>query len=121
MSWVEIALPSTELAFRANGKIAWNSALQLMMGDPAWVDLMWDAAERTLGIRAVNSPTGFPVSPEPEGSEYMIDSADALDAAGISVDENVSGAPESWQETKAGTGWNEWFGYNPIHYITIPE
>jgi hypothetical protein len=101
--------------------IKWNTALQLQMGDPAWVDLMWDASAKTLGIRAINSATGIPIVKEPEGSEYYLDSYDALDAAGVPVDITVGGAPDSWiQSTSLGPGTSVWFGYLTIYYITLP-
>lgn len=121
MPWEELPLGAQDLGLTANGKIGWNSALQLAMGDPAWVDVMWDAAERTLGIRAVNSPTGIPITKNPSTSTYTIDTPDILTAASISVEETYSAEPESWVETDAGGGWAEWFAFNPIYYITLPE
>jgi hypothetical protein len=121
MAWVDLPLGNKELSINTNGTIEWNAALQLAMGDPAWVDVMWDAIERTLGIRAVNAPLGVPVYKEPKSGEYSIDSADILTAAGITVAETLNGEPDSWVETDAGGGWAEWFGFNPIYYLTVPE
>lgn len=119
MSWVEIQLPAIELNIQ-NGVVKWNSALQLMMSDPKWVELMWDAVANTLGIRATYAATGIPVVEEPEGSEYKIDSQAALSAAGITTG-SASGSPSSWrQETASGSGDPKWFNYNPIYYLTLP-
>ena len=121
MTWVEIDLPAPELTAKDDGVVEWNSALQLLMGDPNWVDLMYNAADNTLGVRGVNSATGFPVVAEPEGSEYKIDSAAAIDAAGITISETTTAEPEKWHQTQAGgPGEIGWFGYNPIYYITLP-
>lgn len=119
MPFIELLPPTAELSLRADGVIEWNTALQLAMGDPTWVDLMWDSANRYLGIRAVNSATGIPVSKEPQSGEYRVDSNDILTSAGISVDDTASAEPETWYQTELNTG--AWFGYNPIHYITLPE
>ena len=123
MAWVELTLPTASLSVDTDGVIQWNSGLQLLMGDPVWVDLMWDAAENRMGVRAVNSPTGIPVVKEPEGSEYKLDSEDLVADAGITVDENVEAEPDTWQQVEAGGGATPatWFGYDTIYYITLPE
>ncbi len=121
MPWVELNQTTPKLTLHTTGKLTWNTALQLRLGDPKWVDLMWNAETRQLGIRNVRSVTGLPVAAEPEQSDYKIDSSDILTEAGISVEENLVAEPETWQQTNAGTGWDEWFGYNPIYHITVPE
>lgn len=121
MAWQELTLGAQELALNANGAMEWNAALQLAMGDPAWVDIMWDEGERKLGLRPVNAPAGLPISKEPKTGEYTIDSASILATEGISVAENYAAEPETWAQTDAGTGWEEGFGLNPIYYITLPE
>jgi hypothetical protein len=119
MPFVELAAITANLAVKQDGTIEWNTALQLTMGDPVWVDLMWDASERRLGIRAVNSATGIPVYKEAEAGEYRVDSQEILEANGITVDEKIDGEPEKWYQITQAEG--DWFGYNPIYYITLPE
>ena len=123
MPWVEVTSGTPELTFTDDGVLKWNTALQLLMGDPKWVDIMryLTGTKSQIGIRAVNSPTGLPVIAEPEGSEYKLDSPAILAAAGISVAVTVTGEPDSWQQTTApGTGSSQWFGYQPIYYLTLP-
>lgn len=119
MPFIELIAPNANLALKADGTLEWNTALQLIMGDPVWVDLMWDEATRQLGIRAVNSPTGIPVYKEPETGEYRVDSAEILAAANITVATTTEAEPEMWYQQNLHEG--QWFGYNPIYYITIPE
>jgi hypothetical protein len=121
MPWVELDTGVPELILRTDGVLEWNTALQRALGDPQWVDLMWDATERWLGVRGVSAATGLSVSAEPRTGEYRIDSAAALAAVGVSVAENLAAEPDSWVQDEAGAGWAEWFGYNPIYYIVIPE
>ncbi|GAI49227.1 unnamed protein product, partial [marine sediment metagenome] len=117
MPWTEISTGTAQLTFTNTGLVEWNTALQLKMGAPTWVELMCNVADGTLGIRAVNSPSGFPIVAEPEGSEYKIDSVAALEAAGISVANTITVEPESWyQPTAPGTGPSVWFGHEPIYY-----
>lgn len=124
MAWTELTPATAELSLKTTGVIEWNTRLQLAMGDPDWVNLMWDAGNRELGIRAVNSPTGQPVAKEPETGEFRIDSAEILNRAGISVAENVSAEPETWYNPTAPPTIDpeaSGFGYNAIYYITLPE
>ena len=121
MTWIDLPLGTQELALNADGSMEWNAALQLAMGDPAWVDVMWDATQRTLGIRAVNSATGIPVYKEPKAGEYSIATAAILNTAGISVDAPYAAEPDRWIQSSAGGGGLEpWFGFNAIYYITLP-
>ncbi len=116
MPWVEISTGTPELTFKDDGAIEWNTSLQLLMGAPTWVELMYNAAQHKLGIRTVNAPSGFPVVAEPEGSQYKIDSAAALDAAGVSVDDTVSAVPESYYANTM----NHLTGYQRTYYLTLP-
>jgi hypothetical protein len=121
MSWEDLPLGANNLEIKADGEIKWNAALQLAMGDPAWVDVMWDASARTLGIRAVNAPLGVPVYKETQTGEYSVNSAAILAAAGVTIGDDLAGEPESWVETNSGGGLAQWFGFNPIYYLTVPE
>lgn len=109
------------MTVKANGSLEWNTALQLTMGDPTWIDIMWDSEDRLLGIRAVNSPTGFPVEKEPKSGEYTVPSRPVLSAYDITIPEKVSGPPEVWTQDQ-GAGYGPlWFGHNIIYYLTVPE
>ena len=122
MAWVELFPTPTELQLN-NGVVKWNTALQITMGDPEWVELMHDSANGRLGIRATYASTGLPVVKEPEGSEYWVDSELLLDAAGVPIDITVSAAPpEQWRQSEAGSGAtpNEWFGSGTIYYLELP-
>ena len=66
MAWQELDLGAKELVVEGQRHYGWNAPCSLAMGDPAWVDIMWDASERYLGIRAVNAATGVPVDKEPK-------------------------------------------------------
>jgi hypothetical protein len=120
MSWVELTTPAAELELKSNGEITWNTRLQILLGDPEWVDVMWDSANRHLGIRSNNSPNGLPIVAEPESNEFKLDSAAVLTAANISVANNVSAEPDQWIQSNAADGWADWFSYPPIFYITLP-
>jgi hypothetical protein len=111
-----------ELTLHTDGKVIWNTGTQLLLGDPKWVNLFWDAAEQRLGVRAVNATDGLPVSAEPEGSEFMIDSAAVLAEAGISVASNLSAEPVGWYDPDADAPVDPLFGYpyQQIFYITLP-
>jgi len=119
MAWAEISTAPPLLTLGSNGQVSWNNALQILLGDPKWVDLMWDNNTSRLGIRQSNVPDGLPVIAEPEGLEWKIASTNALTAAGISVPNNVEATPEQWVQSNAEAGWAEWFGYPTIYYITI--
>jgi hypothetical protein len=121
MPWTELDLGTAELALKDDGSMEWNAALQQKMGDPAWVEIMWDATQRWLGIRAVNAATGVPIEKEPKTGEYSIDSAAILTAAAISVDETVSDEPQKYLRTVAEGITDPLFGTNAIYYITVPE
>ena len=86
--WTKVSLEPAELTLHSTGGLTWNTALQLEMNSPRWIDIMWDAATNRLGIRPMTKEVGFPVI-EDEG-EYKALSAGALNLADISVDENVS-------------------------------
>jgi len=118
MPWVEIPTAPAQLALNNRGQLSWNTTLQVLLGDPKWVDLMWESNTRCLGIRKNNAPGGLLVSAQ--GNEFKINSAAALTAAGISVAETVQATPQEWIQVTANTGWAEWFGYPPIFYITLP-
>lgn len=122
MAWEELLPPAAELELK-NGVVKWNVALHLLMGHPQWVDLMWNADQNQLGIRAVNSATGLCVIEEQEGSEFKLDSESILDDAGVPTDITVSAEPDTWVQTNAGPGPGPatWFGYNTIYYLTLPE
>ena len=121
MSWTELPLGPLELGLRADGVIEWNAALQLAMGDPTWVDVMWDATANTLGIRAVNAATGIPIYKEPDKGEYTLFTTAILATAGISVATNYTAEPSTWTETAVPGGQSPtWTGYQPIYYVTLP-
>ena len=63
-----------------------------------------------------NSATGYPVYKEPKASEYSIDSAETLDAAGVSVDDNVSAEPASYYPNTN----NHLTGYQRTYFLTLP-
>ena len=96
MPWEEQNTGTPELILRVDGILEWNTALQRALGDPHWVDLMWDVANQRLGIRNISAATGLPVSAEPQRGEYTIDSAANLTAAGISVAENLAAEPDGY-------------------------
>jgi len=122
MAWIELFPAATGLQLK-NGVLKWNTALQVSMGDPLWVELMHDSANGQVGIRATNAATGLPVIKEPENGEYWIDSADLLDSAGVPIDITVNALPpEEWRQVVAGGGPvpNDWFGYQTIYYLELP-
>jgi hypothetical protein len=119
MPWLDVSLPTWELEL-ADGVVKWNTALQLAMGDPAWVDLLWDAEARTIGIRAVNAPLGIPVVKEPSGSEYKLDSSESLEAVGVPVDVTVRGEPSVFKPTVFPSGWLPG-DRETIYYLAVPE
>jgi hypothetical protein len=96
MPWLDVSLPTWELEL-ADGVVKWNTALQLAMGDPAWVDLLWDAEARTIGIRAVNAPLG-----------------------GVPVDVTVRGEPSVFKPTVFPSGWLPG-DRETIYYLAVPE
>lgn len=121
MSWLEIQVGTAQLSLRKSGNFIWNTALQLQMGGPAWVEVMHDSAAGTVGIRAVNAPHGFPVVSDAVNDQYKIGSGTAITAAGISVDPALTAEPATWVQTTApGSGPSEWFGHQPIYYLTLP-
>lgn len=103
--WTKINLEPAQITLHKNGKITWNTPLQLALKSPLWVDVMWDDDKQRIGIRAMTKQLGFPVIHEEQDGEYKILSAEALTIAGISTDENVTDVAKSNEE---------------IQYITIP-
>lgn len=116
MGWTEITAGAPELTLNTNGLLEWNTALQIQLGNPTWVNLMWDPDERRLGLRGVYAQQGLPVYAEPDKSEYKIDSPDLLTAAGITVDQTVSAAPDQYP----GDHIEDSAISNTIFYITLP-
>jgi hypothetical protein len=123
MAWAELETAARELTIKDTGVVEWNTSLQITMGDPKWIQLMWDSSERWLGVRGVNSPHGFIVNVDEEAGEFKIDSADALSGAGISIAQTQSGEPEKWVDLDTGIPTDPLFGYpyQPIYYLSIPE
>jgi len=123
MAWAEVEPGTAELTIQDSGVIEWNMRLQSVMGDPGWVQLMWDSAERWLGVRPLNVSHGFPVGKEQQSGEFKIDSADALDAAGIVIADTLSGEPVKFYETEAEIPVDPLFGYPyaPVYYLVVPE
>lgn len=127
MAWVELEPSAAELTIRDTGVVEWNTGLQIAMYDPKWVQLMWDSAERWLGVRGwVNSATGFIVNVDEEMGEFKIDSAAVLSAAGVTIAQTQSGPPEKWVDAEIGTPGVPvelpfGYPYQPIYYLTVPE
>ena len=126
MAWAELEPSAAELTIRDTGVVEWNTSLQIVMGDPKWVQLMWDSARRWLGVRGwVNSPHGFIVNVDEDAGEFKIDSEAVLSGAGITIAETQSGEPETWldPEPEPGILADPQFGYpyQPIYYLTLPE
>jgi len=117
MGWTEITTGTPQLTLTNTGLLEWNTALQIKLGNPAWVNLMWDPVERRLGLRGVYAMDGLPVCAEPDKSEYKIDSSGPLTAAGVSVDQTVSAEPDQYP----GDHIEDWAISNTIFYITLPE
>ena len=117
MPWTEITAGTPELTFKTNGLLEWNTALQILLSDPSWVNLMWDPDERHLGVRGVCFMQGLPVYSEKDKGEYKIDSSDLPNEAGISVNETLSAEPtKATEPIRTGE-----FAYFPIYHITLPE
>lgn len=114
MPWSELTTGTPQLTLKATGKVEWNIALQILLGNPSWVQLMWDTDTNRLGIRGIYAQMGWPVEVLPEESVYKIHCADALDAAGVPVDDDVSGEPMKW------TGVDDWIPDQPTYYINLP-
>ena len=120
MAWVELFPATLELELE-NGVVKWNAALQIGMGDPPWVELMYDSANGWLGIRSANVATGMPVVREPESSEYRIDSEALLDDAGVPIDITVNALPpDSWRQATGGVGEELHFNKPATYYLTLP-
>ena len=120
MAWTLIATGEAELTLAKNGGVEWNAALQGMLGDPEWVDLLWEPAERWLGVRCNYVTDGWPVYSELDNGEFKVDSGDALDEAGVSVDENYSAVPVKTAEPVLGPD-GALYNPEPVWYITVPE
>ena len=120
MAWVLLEATTPELGLLANGSIEWNSVLQAKLGDPVWVRLLWDAEARQLGVRINYISEGFPVYSELDKGEYKIDSADVMEAAGISVEDNYSAEPVRTSEPVVGPD-AALYNPEPVWYITLPE
>lgn len=118
MAWVNLSLPALQLNVRSDGWLEWNAALQILMDDPGWVDVMWDAATRQLGIRESKHTYGIPVVREPEAPEYKANAVEVFDVAGITLTD-VTGIPEIAVEP-ADVGGSGWFGHGPIYYLILP-
>ena len=119
MAWTLIATGEAELTLAKNGGVEWNAALQGMLGDPEWVDLLWEPDERWLGIRCNYVTEGFPVDGKPDKGEFKVDSGDMLDEAGVSVDEKYSAVPVRTAEPVVGTE-GALYSAEPVWYITLP-
>ena len=120
MAWAELFPDALGLELK-DGVLTWNTALQIGMGDPPWVELMYDSANGWLGIRSANLATGLPVVKEPESSEYKLDSEDLLDDAGVPTDITVSASPpDSWRQATGGVGEELHFNKPAIYYLTLP-
>jgi hypothetical protein len=123
MAWAEVEPGAAELTIKDTGVVEWNTRLQSVMGDPGWIQLMWDSAERWLGVRPLNVPHGFAVNKDEEEGEFKLDTADALAAAGISITSTISGEPTKFYDSEAEVPVDPLFGYPyaPIYYLTVPE
>lgn len=123
MAWVAIPAVAPELSLHVDGKLVWNTGLHILLGGPVWVKLMWDSVDRRLGVRAVSAADGFLVAAKPEKSEFMIDSAGVLSAAGISVARELTVTPGEWTNLDANGLVDPLFGYpyGAIFYLTLPE
>ena len=116
MAWQELVPPSAELSLKTSGVVEWNTALQVLLGNPKWVGLVWDSSSRWLGIHRRDQDAGFPVYCEPESGEFRIDSADALNAVGVSVASNHAASPTEW----TNDGSYRPHGRPSVFFVTIP-
>ena len=117
MSWIELSPPAASLSLRADGIIEWNTAFQVLLGNPEWVRLVWDGTERRLGVYHMARDAGFAVYAEPESGEYRIDSTSALDAAGVSTVGNYSETPaQLWVYDGSYLSHER----PSIYYLTLP-
>ena len=120
MAWAELFPDALGLQLK-NGVVKWNTALQMHMGDPPWVELMYDSANGWLGIRSANLPTGLPVIKDLAVGEYKIDSEALLDDAGVPIDITVNALPpDSWRQATGGVGEELHFNKPAIYYLTLP-
>ena len=120
MAWTLISTGDAELTLLANGSVEWNTALQAALGDPKWVDLLWEPDERWLGVRVNYITEGLPVYSELDNGEFKIDSGDILDEAGVSVDDNYSAVPVRTAAPLVGSE-GALYSAEPVWYITLPE
>ena len=94
MAWAELEPGVAQLTIKDTGVVEWNTSLQITMGDPKWVQLLWDSSERWLGVRGWrNSAHGFIVNVDEDAGEFKIDSEAVLDGAGAREVVDCDGVP----------------------------
>ncbi len=120
MAWTKITAGEPELTFSDEGILEWNTALQVLLGSPEWVDLLWEPDDRKLGLRCNYISEGFPVYAELDQGEFQIDSAEALGKAGVSVEETFADTPVRMPAPLVGFE-GALYSSEPVWYITIPE
>ena len=118
MAWAAVNPPDPELTLKANGDVTWNSALQKMLSDPEWVDLMWDADASMLGVGGHDASCGgFPVSRDEATGTYTIDSSAALSDLGVSANPAHTEAPPGlWENAITSADMPSW---RDVYYITL--
>lgn len=119
MAWALVSTGDAMMGLRANGSLEWNMALQAVLGDPKWVDVLWDSDERYLGLRCNYVTEGFPVHCQPDEGTFKVDSADILDDAGISVDSGYKAVVVRTDEPVLGSD-GALYNPEPVWYITLP-
>jgi hypothetical protein len=78
------------ISIQKNGRIAWNQGTQNVLGNPTFVELLYDDVHRMLGVRAVSEENteSFPVYKSPKQNTWGIHAKGALDTVGVMVDKS---------------------------------
>lgn len=75
------------IGIQKNGRIAWNEGTQKALGEPEWVELLYDEKEKKLGLRKVEqSEEAFPVRKAGRQRTWGISALGALKSIGIEID-----------------------------------
>lgn len=96
MSWRKLKRRSSirsikpAISIQKNGRIAWNLGTQDVLGNPTFVELLYDDAHKILGVRAVQeeSTESFPVYKSAKQNTWGIHAKGALDTVGVTVDKS---------------------------------